>query len=148
MAYCKSWLTNMSSRPFPPRRRGELPLEFLQVTRGRDGGPRNVLVGPANDLPEHREQLGALPGQAVLMTNRIALVGLFRQQARFFQSLQPVRQNVGGNAFTRLDEFSVLARAQEEQVAHHQQRPFVAQDVQRVGYGAVGTGFATDWHGL
>src|SRR2546429_5459535 len=59
MTYCKSWLTDMSSRPFPPRRRGELLLEFLQVTRGRDGGPRNVLVGPANDLPEHREKLGA-----------------------------------------------------------------------------------------
>src|SRR5881628_1358497 len=88
----------MSSRPFPPRRRGELLLEFLQVTRRRDGGPRNVLVGPANDLPEHREKLGALPGQAVLMANRIALVGLFRQQTRFFQSLQPVSQDVGDGA--------------------------------------------------
>ena len=95
----------MSSRPFAPRRGGELPLEFLQVTRGRDGGPRDVFVGPANDLPEHREQLGALPGLAVLMANRIALVGLFRQQTRFFQSLQPVSQNVGGNALVRLHEF-------------------------------------------
>src|SRR5256712_13740631 len=102
MAYCKSWLTDMSSRPFPPRRRGELLLEFLQVTRGRDGGPRVVLVGPANNLPEHREQLAALPGQAVLMANRIALVGFFRQQTRSFRSLQAVCQSFGGNALVRL----------------------------------------------
>src|SRR2546428_11587075 len=116
MAYCKSWLTNMSSRPFPRRRRGELLLEFLQVTRRRDGGPRDVLVGPANDLPEHREQLRALPGQAVLMANRIALVGLLRHQAGFFQPFQPVSQDGGGNALVRLHEFPVLALAQGKQV--------------------------------
>src|SRR5258706_110466 len=142
MAYCKSWLTNMSSRPFLPRRRGELLLELLQVTRGRDGGPRNVLVGPADNLPEHREQLGALPGQAVLMANRIALIGLLRHQAGFFQPFQPVSQDVGGNALVRLHEFPVQALAHEKQVAHHQQRPLVAQNVQGVGDGAGGAGGA------
>src|SRR6267154_185056 len=132
----------MSSRPFLPRRRGELLLELLQVTRGRDGGPRNVLVGPADNLPEHREQLGALPGQAVLMANRIALIGLLRHQAGFFQPFQPVSQNVGGNALVRLHEFPVQALAQEKQVAHHQQRPLVAQNVQGVGDGAGGAGSA------
>src|SRR6266704_277072 len=142
MTYCKALLTNMSSRPFPSRRRGELLLEFLQVTRRLDGGPRDVLVRPASDLPEHREKLGALPGQAVLMANRIAMVALLRHQAGFFQPFQPVSQDVGGNALARLHEFPVQALAQEKQVAHYEQRPLVAQNVQGVGDGAGGAGGA------
>jgi hypothetical protein len=48
------------------------------------------------------------------------------------QPLQPIRQDVAGNTFRRREKFGKAPLAAHH-VPHHQQRPFVPDEVERAG---------------
>ena len=60
-------------------------------------------------------------------------------QAAAFEPGQPFRQNVAGNALGRVEELGEAALVVQQQVAHHEQGPAVADQVEGAGYRARGT---------
>jgi len=82
-------------------------LEAFEKTRWRHGRARNMHVPPANHLFEDRKQVCSPGCKTVLMPKRLPLVRALFQQARAFEALEPVGQNVGGNPLLGLHQFSV-----------------------------------------
>src|SRR6267378_1164530 len=58
------------------------------------------------------------------------LIRRLSNEARLFQSFQPVGKNVGGNPFERILQLSI-GHIALEQVPNHKQRPLVANQVER-----------------
>src|SRR5579863_3491437 len=60
------------------------------------------------------------------------LIRRLSNEARVFQSFQAVGKNVGGNAFQRILQLTI-GHIAAEQVANHEQRPLVANEVESAG---------------
>jgi len=61
------------------------------------------------------------------------LVEAALDDAGFFEPLQPAGQGIGADAGERVLEILELARSVEQQVAQNQNRPALADDVDRAG---------------
>lgn len=100
-----------------------------------------MLEGPFHDRFEHWEDVPALRGQVVGIAHRFFLVGFLFEQLRLLHAPQPVGENVGGDTLRGIREFLVESFPEEQHVPDHQQGPFVAEQVEHVGDGAIGTLF-------
>src|SRR5262249_12298455 len=81
---------------------------------------------------QHVAQSAALRGKHVGVAHRMLLIRGADNDAGTLQALETIRQNVGWNALRRTRELAVSALA-VQQVPHHQQRPLIAHDVERIG---------------
>jgi hypothetical protein len=81
-------------------------------------------------------KLAAPVGQVVLEAARVLAVGDAADQARVFEALEAIGEQVGRDVFGRGQEFAEALLA-VEQVADDEQCPAVADDVERAGDGAV-----------
>ena len=69
----------------------------------------------------------------IFETGRVLLINLSRDQAFFCQTVQAIRQNIGGNA-ERLYKF-VKATQSDQKIAHDQNTPAIPQNGKRRGNG-------------
>ena len=104
----------------------------------RSGLAREVPVTPLEQPDQHRVQLAPCLGQPVLEALRAVLVRLTLQHAVVDQRLEPVGQHVPGDRQTRGE--LLKAALAVERVAQHEQRPALANDVERARHRAVQIG--------
>ena len=98
-------------------------------------GCRVVAVAPVRQRDHDRPEVDALLGQVVLEALRALLIEAALEDAVVDESLQAVGEHVAGDAEIALE---VLEAADaEERVAQQQDRPAVAEDLERAGDGAV-----------
>jgi len=97
-----------------------------EVARRRRRGV--VLRAPRDDFQQDREEVDALRGQAV--ATRSSLVVTF-DNAVAFEPGQAIGQDVGRDPFLRSQELRVGRPALEHQVADDEQRPRVAENLER-----------------
>jgi hypothetical protein len=69
----------------------------------------------------------------VLLTRRVIFVAPPPYQTAPLEPFEALAQDVGRDMLGRLQELGKAALAVEEQVAHHQERPPVTDDVERAG---------------
>src|SRR5262249_39465906 len=79
----------------------------------------------------------ALVRQVVLRPRRTLTVEAAFDQTLLLEPLQSLREQVGGDLLWRAEKLAV-ARLAGQQVAHDQQRPAIADQVQGAGHRAVG----------
>ena len=93
---------------------------------------RQVLEAPGRHLGEHGQQLDALLGEAVDRLLLVARVVGPADDALPGEPLQPVGQDVGGDALLGLGEqLAEMPAVAEDHVADDEQAPFVAHHLQR-----------------
>ncbi|MCY1236733.1 hypothetical protein D9M72_494050 [compost metagenome] len=90
-----------------------------------------MLAPPDAELRDHRQQVDAHGREAVerLLLVR-GVVGL-AEHAVFDQRVQPLREDVRGDAFLGLQELAEVPLVRKHQVANDQQAPAVADDFER-----------------
>src|SRR5216683_5267174 len=109
-------------------------------------GRSGVLVACAPDeqLEEHGSEVDALLGEAVVDSAGVSCLRLGEDDARGFELLQAVGEDVGGYAFACLLELLERAVAADHHVADDEQRPAVSQhfegDADRAAGSALGIG--------
>jgi hypothetical protein len=86
---------------------------------------------PGHDLQQHRLQRPALVRQLIGIADGMFLVGLAPHQTPFHQPLEAFGQDVGRNAFGAFLERVEGLLAVPHQVADDEQRPLVADDLER-----------------
>ena len=84
-----------------------------------------MLVGPYAHRLQHRKQVGPLFGQTVIEPHWIVLVAGSLNQAKRFESFQPVCQDVRRNVFGRLEELA-KTRLAREQISDDYESPAIA----------------------
>ena len=95
---------------------------------GTRGGGR-VAIAPAQELDDHRPQVEALLGEAVLVALGALLVGDLPQDALRDEPLQARGEHVARDAEVALDR--VEAAHAEEDVAQDEHRPALADELER-----------------
>ena len=101
---------------------------------GRVGGKPEPVGSPAAELPEHRAE--RLTGFGQLITPGAPFPDL-SHDALLLEGPQPRREDVGWDAAEAFEQLGVAARP-EEQVADDQERPALADDVERRPHGTEG----------
>ncbi len=96
----------------------------------RDG----VLQPPGQQRVQHRHQRDAGVGEGVLEAGRVVLVGAALDHARLLEDLEPCRDPVAGGAGAAHDVGEPPAA--HDDLADHQQRPPLADDLEGGGDGA------------
>ena len=115
---------------------GALPPPAGLLRRNlRRACPRDVLLAPPRKGTENFPQGFAFFRQPISVTHRVLLIGSLINQACFFQSLQPVGKDVGRNPFGRILQLFVRGVA-SHQISNDEQRPLIADKVERVRDGA------------
>src|SRR5207237_7019883 len=76
-------------------------------------------------------QVNAFFCQPVIDSSAIALLRFWCDDSRRLQPLQSLRQNIGGDAFARFLKLSESSEAAHHQIADDEQRPAVAEYLQR-----------------
>jgi len=90
----------------------------------------NVLPAPADQCENDLTQIAPFGRQRVRVTNGTVLIGLARDDARVLETRQAIGKDVGGYSFGRLEDLSIGVSAME-QVADDEERPLVANEIQR-----------------
>nr|CAI0340684.1 hypothetical protein SHINE37_44552 [Rhizobiaceae bacterium] len=113
-----------------PQRRAALFQQLRtdrQVLRHRQEAPP-----PGPHHGEDRHQCDAHFGEAVERLLLVARIVRLADKTLVDEAAQPVRQDVGGDAFLRFrQEFAEMAAIAEHHVAQHDQAPAVAEDFER-----------------
>jgi len=104
---------------------------------GKNFDPRHVLAGPFNHRIERGHQVAPFFGQFVLIANWLVVVCLLAHHPCRFQAPEPVRKNIGRDALLGQGKLAVAGFAKDK-IAHDQQRPFVAKQIQHIGHRAGG----------
>ena len=115
-----------------PGREAEDRADVDVLARAR-GAPGPV-VAPAGERAEHGHQLARALGQLVVHARRHLAVALARQQAVGDHAVQARAQLLGRDAGQHALELDEAPRAGGE-IADDQQRPLVADEVERAGVG-------------
>ena len=97
----------------------------------RPAGGRGVAVAPLHQRDDRRPQVQALLGQAVLVARRVLLVEAPLEHALLEQPREARLQHVARDAEVGLD--LVEAAQAQQHVAHDQQRPALADHLERAG---------------
>src|SRR5262249_41406187 len=108
-------------------------------SRGRplsDAG--NMAFSPSDQLAEHGPQIVPARGEGVLVARRVPLVPAPLEEAAPFEPTEPLGENVRRDAFGGLQELREAMLVVEEEVAQHEQRPRVAENIESAGDGAAG----------
>ena len=113
----------------PGARRNTAPTLMSSPGRGRAPGP---VVAPARERADHRHQLTRALGQLVVDPRRHLAVALAGQQAVGHHPVQSRAQLLGRDPGQDALELDEAPRAGGE-VADDQQRPLVADEVERAG---------------
>ena len=92
---------------------------------------RRVGVAPLQQRDDDGPQVGALAGQPVFEALRAVLIALAAQDARVDEALKPCLQDVAGNPEAALE--LVEAMGAEECIAQDQERPALADELERAG---------------
>jgi hypothetical protein len=95
---------------------------------------RRPAIAPRQQGPEHRDEIAARGGQAVLRARRRALILAALQDPGLDQGVQPGGEPVTGRAGVPRD--LVEPAVAEGDLANRQQRPFLADQVEGPGDGA------------
>src|SRR5207245_8218673 len=110
------------------------------ITAGPTSGPGQpqasrtgeVRHAPCRHGIQYAAEPAALVRQVVLGPRRTLAVGDALDQALLFEPLQPLGQQVGRDLLLRGEKLAVAGLA-GQQIAHDQQRPAIAEQVQRAG---------------
>ena len=97
----------------------------------RPVGLGEVAVAPVQHRDHHRPEVEALLGEEVLVARRALLVGALLEDALVDQQREAGGEDVAGDAEVLLD--LVEAAAAVEDVADHEQRPALAEDLEGPG---------------
>src|SRR5438067_7720915 len=92
-----------------------------------------VAASPVEQGLQHRAERPAFCGQDIFGARRVLLVEMAFDDAGFLEPLQPGGQRIGADAGQRMLEILESARPLEQQVAQDQDRPALADDVERAG---------------
>lgn len=106
-------------------------------------GRARILVTrpPHQQFQHYRSEINSLFGQAIIYATAVGFVGFLRDDSCAFQTTQTVGQNVGCDSLTRLLKLLERPVATNHQVANDQQRPAIAESLERDADGASGTRF-------
>ena len=113
---------------------GDVAARFVHHFEGRALG-RRPCVAPFTHRREHAPEVAALVGEPVLGARRVLLVGDPFQHTAIDEVIEPVVQDVAGDAEARLEV--VEPRHAEERIAHDEHAPPLAHDLQALGDRAV-----------
>ncbi len=91
--------------------------------------PAGVTHAPLHHRPQDRPQLLTLRRQPVFDPWRVIAVATRRDDAGLDQPLQSIRKDVGRNTLRRAQEFGKAPLA-ADQIANHEERPSVADEIQ------------------
>jgi hypothetical protein len=94
-----------------------------------------VTHAPFHHCPQDRPELFTLRRQPVFDPGRVIAVPTGRDDAGLDEPLQSIRKDVGRNAFRRTEELGKASLA-SDQIANHQERPSIADDIQGARDGA------------
>jgi NAD-dependent deacetylase len=97
----------------------------------RDAG--HVALAPADHLAQHRQQIVAACGQVVLVACGPFLVPAPLHEAASLETPEALGEDVGGDPFGRSEEVGEPVLVVEQQVADDEQRPEIADEVERAG---------------
>jgi hypothetical protein len=101
-----------------------------------------VSLAPSDQFAQNWQQVAAAGGDDILVARRTLLVAPPLDEAAAFEALQTLRQDVGRDLFRRREKIGEAVLVVEEQVTQDDQRPGVAEDVQRARDGAPGAKLA------
>src|SRR4051812_10339661 len=102
---------------------------------GQQGGAFKMIQAPLADGSDDRPERPSGIGERVVLAAGVAPIERAGYQPRLFEALEPVCQDVGGDAFGRREELPVATLAQQ-QIPDDEQRPAVPEEIQRAGDGA------------
>ena len=138
-----------SSLPQPsqmPRSEISPPHSLWTISARRALRAGGVLVAPVQQGDQGRPEVEALLGQEVLVAGRAFLVGAALEDALLDQPAEPGREDVAGDPERALD--LAEAAVAVHHVADDQQRPALADHLERLGDGADLAGIAVVKHRL
>ena len=104
----------------------EPPAQFFRKRR-----IGQMAHAPLDHLFQEGMKRGTHRGQAVGVAHGMLLVRFLGDYADFFQALEPIRQHICGNLLARLLQLVVELFIEPEQVTYYEQRPLVAEEIQR-----------------
>ena len=104
--------------------------DLLATSYGRRKPAASVTDSPVDHCLDDRSEIFAFGGQLIVDARRVFAVADGFDDARPLEAFQAIGKRVGRNAFLRFDELREAMLA-THQVANHQQRPAVAEYVER-----------------
>src|SRR3989442_1759087 len=122
-----SWIPLSPSSPYFSKKCIAVLCHPFNRRRRQSGSlvPRS----PDEQLQQKRRKVNTFFGQPVVYSAGILLLGFRNQNSRRLELLQPVRQNVCGDAFTRLLEILKRAKSADHHIADDQQRPAIPENL-------------------
>lgn len=95
---------------------------------------RVCVFPPSDEGIEYLREIFSSFGERVRVSHGIGLVRRPHDDPGFLQALEAVGQDVRWDSFRRIEQPAVGTLA-AQQIAYHQQRPFVANPLQGIGDG-------------
>lgn len=90
-----------------------------------------MLRRPENDFNEHRREIAALRRELVDGATAVFRIVAAFDDLQRFKPLEPVGKDVGRDSLAALEELSIGRLAEQQHVADQEQRPAVAENLQR-----------------
>ena len=115
-----------------------MPVVAVFEQEGFVTGAEDPFVAPLSECGEHGPERSALVGEDIVVATACGVVGAPVEQAGVDERVEPVREDVAGDAET-FDEVVEAADA-EEAVAQDQERPPFTDHLESLGHGAVHVG--------
>src|SRR5262245_57832073 len=103
------------------------------------------MLSPVNQLAQYRHEISATCRRVVLLAWRPLQIATPLDQPGPLESVESVREDVAGDSFRRCEEVREALLVIEEQVAHDEKGPTIAEQIKRTGDGTTRT---LGWAGL
>src|SRR5690349_10622436 len=104
----------------------------------RYGRPGAVLEAPSNELYQDWQQIEGLLGRLINHAPRVRVIRAPRGEACGLEQFEAAREDVRRDTFVALQQLPEVALAPHDEVAQHDERPAVADQIEGAGDGAVG----------
>ncbi len=107
----------------------------------RHGRSRLVVGAPAHHLHQDRDQSETLLRQPVAIPGAVLGVAVLGHDPAVLEALEAIGEDVGGDALAGVEEIAVGGVLGEDEIAHDQQRPPVAEQIKGENHRAFGSMF-------
>ncbi len=91
------------------------------------------MLSPADQFMKDWREIPAARRRVVFLSRRVLRIAPTDQQAAAFEPLQAISQNVAGDLLRRSEELDVSMLVIQQEIAHHQQRPAISDEIERAG---------------